>query len=139
MNEISPESIMTQVRQNVIYRLCLDAKDNPEHRQQLFELLSKEDIDISDDFLNKTLASTSGKIGFVKVTRPVLDTFNPKPLWRGFRLHAFKIYCKLWVRFFAQGFLIKFIPKILKFEVQTRAFIIADPSDQSASVAQVPQ
>lgn len=128
MTHLDPETVLSQVRHNMACNLSLKGKFDEESRRQLLDLLSREDMDISDDILRKALDVSEGRIGFVKTTKPVFDYHNPKPALLGYSLHEIRLYAKLWVRYLACKFLLKFLPRVLKFETHTRAFVVADPA-----------
>ncbi len=118
---------MAQIRHNVILNLASTAKDDPHSCAQLLELLGREDIAVPNDVFTKTMEASQSKIGFVKITRPVIETFNPKPALEGYRPREVWIYFKRYVHYVIVAALIKGLPDALKFETETRAFIVADP------------
>lgn len=136
MSVLDPETILNQVRHNVVCNLALSAETNSTDKRLLLDLLSHEDMAISDDVFRKALNVSGGSVGFVKVTRPVIDHFNPRPHLTGYRPNDLKVYIKVWLRFISVGFLLKFLPRILKFETETRAFVVSNPQPPTSESLQ---
>ena len=133
MSEYSHESVMAHIRQICVYNLSKDGIDSDYKKRELFELLANEPIPISGDFLEKALALGDAEIGFVKIMTPTFHYDNPKPDFPGLSLQGIKRYIRAYIRYGVVSAVHKVLPRLIKIESQTRAFVITKPDGISPS------
>lgn len=133
MTTLSHTSVMGQVQKNKIFGLiqAIESQETvPEEterfKRELYEMLMNEPTPLSEETFRMALGYSEPKIGFVRGIRPIFDTHNPKPKLTGYDFNSLRVYLKLVFRYMALRFLIKFLPRILRFETDMRTFVVID-------------
>lgn len=113
---IDPEEILVTIRQSELTRLVDHSQKSDIKRRELYDLLTREPVEINRDQFLKITASGKNDVAFIRTFTPNFRTSLEKPSWEDKSFHGLKIHLKRALKYHAGKILIKLLPQCLTFE-----------------------
>jgi hypothetical protein len=125
MGTIPHQTIMRQVRRNLVTELLDHADKGPRQRNELLQFLAFEPVELTEDVYNRLAHLQTTAVLFGRMRQPVISNENPKPIFNSLSPRDLRSYAKQWCRYLFMKVFLKGLHRGLLMQDELRAMQMA--------------